>query len=199
MRRRAEHVAQVDDAIRELGRDMLETMRNAAGIGLAAPQVGVLKRVVTIETPEKPPLLLVNPKITQRVGRRQIEEGCLSVPGYVGLVERAIRVSARYIDEHGDKLQLTAEEVLAQVIEHEIDHLNGILYVDHLKAHQDLARKGTKPDEPHWHDVGYEVHVDHSNEPTSEDREMAEVLRSVVKFSEVRSNTPLEELRYEVT
>jgi peptide deformylase len=124
---------------------MLETMRNAQGVGLAANQVGQLWRVVVIEIPpdeeegvEAQLFRLVNPQIVRRVGTREVEEGCLSVPGYRGLIQRSVRVTAKALDPQGRELRIKATDLLAQALEHEIDHLNGILYLDHLESHEKL-------------------------------------------------------------
>ena len=122
----------------KLAEDMTETMRFHNGIGLAANQVGVLKRVVVIEVPDDSLRVLVNPEIIRKYGEREVEEGCLSVPGYRGLVTRSIWVKARSLSIEGEELRIKAEGLLAQALEHEIDHLNGIVYVDHLKQHEDL-------------------------------------------------------------
>ncbi len=127
--------------------DMIETMRDARGVGLAAPQVGQSLRLVVIEfaltemgKEGDDPLVLFNPEVIRCRGIRQIEEGCLSVPGYKGLIERCEWVTARGIDRQGKEFKVKANELLAQALEHEIDHTNGILYLDHLKAHEDLIK-----------------------------------------------------------
>jgi peptide deformylase len=147
LRRKARPVKTIDDSVRKLARDMIETMQAAPGVGLAANQVGFLLRVVTIQLPEEEPFVMVNPVITLREGTRVVEEGCLSVPGYVGTIERSVLVKARYLDESAAKQRVTATELLAQAIEHEVDHLNGILYLDHLKSHEDLKQSAA-----HTHD-----------------------------------------------
>ena len=152
LRRKARPIGRVDDAVRKLARDMVEVMRDANGAGLAATQVGVLRRLIVLQLPEEEPRILVNPEVTRREGEREVEEGCLSIPGYVGLLTRSVRVKARALDESGGRLRLTAEELLAQVIEHEIDHLNGILYLDHLRSHEDLHELGEEVD-VHGHDL----------------------------------------------
>ena len=188
LRKRAREIRVINDSVRKLARDMVETMQAAHGVGLAANQVGVLKRLIVLQMPEEEPRIMVNPEITKREGERQIEEGCLSVPGYIGLVTRSIRVRARALDEMGAKLRLSAEELLAQAIEHEVDHLNGMLYLDHLVAHEQLRKVEPEtakeeggeggalrrtPDTPstgsgqaaapHMHDVTFELRVDHSD------------------------------------
>ncbi len=133
--------------IQKLVDDMLETMRDARGIGLAAPQVGQSLRLIVIEygfTEEgeegDDPIVLFNPEIVKCHGERRIEEGCLSVPGYKGLVDRCERVWAKGLDRNGKGWKRKADLLLGQALEHEIDHINGILYLDHLKAHEDLIK-----------------------------------------------------------
>lgn len=151
LRRKARPVKVIDDSVRKLARDMIETMQAAPGVGLAANQVGVLLRVATIQMPGEEPFVMINPVITHREGTRTVEEGCLSVPGYVGTVERSVLVRARYLDENSSRQRVAAQELLAQAIEHEVDHLNGILYLDHLKSHEDLRRAGVD-EAAHDHD-----------------------------------------------
>jgi peptide deformylase len=118
---------------------MIETVAYASGVGLAANQVGVLRRVIVIQLPEEEEArVYVNPEIVHREGEREVDEGCLSVPGYMATITRAVWVKARALDRASKPVRLRAEGLLAQVLEHEIDHLNGILYMDHLKAHQQL-------------------------------------------------------------
>ena len=131
-------VAAVDDALRGLMDDMLETMYDAPGIGLAAIQVGVPKRVIVMdiakgdETPAEP-RYFVNPEILSASDEMFVyEEGCLSVPEIFDEVERPARVRLRYLDYHGDKHEEDAEGLFAVCIQHEIDHLNGVLFIDHL-------------------------------------------------------------------
>ena len=110
--------------------DMVETMRAADGAGLAAPQVGVLRRIVVIETPEDGLFELINPVIIKKSGCQESAEGCLSLPGKWGLTKRPNKVTVRYIDRKGDTYELTGEGLLAKAICHEVDHLDGILYTD---------------------------------------------------------------------
>ena len=138
LRAKAKRIRQIDNSIVRLADDMVETMRFHNGVGLAANQVGVLKRVVVLEVPEDFLRVLINPEIIKKNGEREVEEGCLSVPGYRGLVTRSIWVKARSLSIDGAEIRLKAEGLLAQALEHEIDHLNGIVYVDHLKRHEDL-------------------------------------------------------------
>ncbi len=196
LRKKARPIRTVDEAIRKLARDMIETMQEAGGVGLAANQVGILKRLIVLQMPEEDPQIWVNPEITRREGEREIEEGCLSVPGYVGLITRSVRVKARALDQHGSKFRVTAEELLAQAIEHEVDHLNGILYMDHLEAHEKLRKLGEETDEPHMHDVDYEVHADHAD---GDDDGQVEVLTARASLSQVRSESLRSDLAYDLS
>jgi peptide deformylase len=132
----AEPVAEIDDEIKTLARDMAETMYAAPGVGLAAPQVGVSKRVVVIDCSPKdtPPQLItaINPEILAKEGESFEEEGCLSVPGFYTRIRRAARVRVRYQDLAGQTVEQEAEGLLAIAFQHEIDHLDGLLFVDHL-------------------------------------------------------------------
>jgi|FaiFalFF_MnMetaG_3_1042247.scaffolds.fasta_scaffold08301_3 peptide deformylase len=134
LRQQARPVQRVDDALRRLIQDMVDTMRAARGVGLAANQVGVLQQVAVIEIPEEGFVrVLINPRVVAREGVREVEEGCLSVPGYRGLVYRSVRVVVKAQDERGKAVRIVASDnLLAQALEHEIDHLNGILYLDRL-------------------------------------------------------------------
>jgi peptide deformylase len=131
---RAEAVAEVDQSIRNLGRDMADTMYAAPGMGLAATQVNVHKRVVVIDASETRDqlLVLINPQIVSREGVQYCEEGCLSVPGIYEAVERAARVTVRALGVDGKPLTLTAENLKAVCIQHELDHLEGKVFVDYL-------------------------------------------------------------------
>ena len=130
----ASPVAKIDDGIRRLARDMAETMYEAPGIGLAATQVDVHKRVVVIDVSEEKNNLLafINPTLEKCSGEQVGEEGCLSVPGIYDKVERAERVTIKYLDLDGKQRTMEADGLLAVCIQHEIDHLNGIVFVDHL-------------------------------------------------------------------
>ncbi len=127
-------VTKIDDGIRRLAADMAETMYEAPGIGLAATQVDVHKRVIVIDVSENKDqlLVLVNPEILADEGVQVGEEGCLSVPGVYDKVERAERVTVRYLDLDGVEQTLAAEGLLAVCIQHEMDHLQGTVFVDHL-------------------------------------------------------------------
>ena len=202
LRKKCRVVRRVVDKVRVLAAVMIETLDAAGGIGLAANQVGALRRVVTLHLPgEESAIVLVNPEIRATEGEREIIEGCLSFPGYEGLVKRSITVKARWLDENGSKIRVTAEEVYAQAIEHEIDHLNGILYVDHLLAHQKLVTVGTleREDEPHMHDVELEIHADHSDDDEDEpDESEIEIVESTVKFSDLYSDSSISQMQYDL-
>ena len=198
LRKKARPVKRVDDVIRKLARDMIETMQEASGVGLAANQVGVLKRVVTIQLPEEEPRVFVNPEITKRVGEREVQEGCLSVPGYYGLINRSVSIRARALDEWGAKFRLSAEELLAQAVEHELDHLNGILFLDHLESHERLWKAGEEPAAPHSHDVDLTIHADHSD-PNDGESASVEVLTARATLSTVTADTSMTDLAYDLT
>jgi peptide deformylase len=139
LKQRATPVARVDREIRVLMDAMLETMHGANGIGLAAPQVGVLKRVIVIDIsqPDEPPApyRFVNPVIVWHSDVEVVgEEGCLSLPDHYADVARPERVRVRYLDAHGEARELAADGLLAKCIQHEIDHLDGTLFVDHLSS-----------------------------------------------------------------
>lgn len=136
LRRTAEPVERVDDGIRQLVDDMLETMYSAPGIGLAAIQVNVPKRVIVIDLSDdhSAPLCLINPEILDRTGEEEMDEGCLSVPGFFETVKRAERVRVRALDRNGEFFELDTDGLLAVCIQHEIDHLDGRLFVDHISS-----------------------------------------------------------------
>lgn len=117
---------------------MIETVRAAPGVGLAAPQVGVPLRVIVIEIPGEEVRVIINPEIIRRVGERWVTEGCLSVPGYRGEIKRSVKVVVKGRDCQGTEIRLKGEELLAQALEHEIDHLNGVLFIDHLESQDKL-------------------------------------------------------------
>jgi peptide deformylase len=136
LHKRAAAVPVVDDSIRQLVRDMAETMYEAPGIGLAATQVDVHKRVIVIDVSEDRSNLLVfiNPEILERSGEQTCEEGCLSVPGIYEKVTRAERVRVRALDERGEAFELDVDGLLAVCVQHEIDHLDGKVFVEYLSA-----------------------------------------------------------------
>jgi len=145
----AKPVERVDDSIRRLLDDMAETMYAADGVGLAAPQIAVLKRVIVIDTSPRQEgqklIHLVNPEIVRAEGETTWTEGCLSIPGEAEDVDRAAKVWVRALDYHGKPFELEADELLAIALQHETDHLNGTLFVDHLSSlKRELIRKRMK-------------------------------------------------------
>jgi peptide deformylase len=140
LRTRAEPVGQVDDDIRRLAADMLETMYAAPGIGLAATQVNVHKRVLVVDVSQNQdePLVFINPQILEKDGIETMEEGCLSVPGIYETVERADRIRVRALNTAGETFEVEVDGLKAICIQHEIDHLDGKLFVDYLS---DLKRQ----------------------------------------------------------
>ena len=140
LRRKAKKIAVVDDSIRKLIDDMIETMQEAYGVGLAANQVGVPLRIVVIQVPGQEVLVLVNPVVVETKGERTVIEGCLSVPGYQAEVSRAesVRIQAR--DRNGKLFRKRGTDLLAQAMQHEIDHLNGVLYIDYVTDKSQLLK-----------------------------------------------------------
>jgi peptide deformylase len=136
LRHRAEPVAQVDDSLRALVDDMLETMYHAPGIGLAATQVNIPKRILVLDVSEgkDQPRCFINPQILAQWGEEQTEEGCLSVPGVSDNVTRAERIRLRALDREGVAFELEADGLLAVCLQHEIDHLDGKLFIDYLSG-----------------------------------------------------------------
>ena len=133
LRKKAREVDTVDDKIRELLHDMLETMHKYNGVGLAGPQVGILKRVIVIDLYDgEEPLLLVNPKIIKSKGKQEVDEGCLSFPNEYAKIIRQKEVVVEALNKNGEKVKIVAKDLLAQALSHEIDHLDGILFVDNM-------------------------------------------------------------------
>ena len=133
LRKRAREVEVVDDKVRELLDDMVETLHAYNGVGLAAPQVGILKRVVVIDLyDDKGPMKLVNPKIVKQKGEQEVEEGCLSFPNQFAKIIRPAEVIIEALNENGKKIKIKGEGLLAQALSHELDHLDGVLFVDKI-------------------------------------------------------------------
>jgi peptide deformylase len=149
LKKKASPVARVDDSIRTLVNDMFETMYAADGVGLAAPQIGILKNVIVLDTtprqPESKPVAMINPEIVSTEGRTVYTEGCLSIPGEAEDVERAAKVTVRFLDPDGKQQTLEAEGLLAVAIQHETDHLLGTMFVDYLSSlKREMIRKRMK-------------------------------------------------------
>jgi peptide deformylase len=127
--------------------DMVETMHAVHGLGLAAPQIGVSQQVIVIQLPEDEEdpqsgklYVLCNPEIIKTAGEEEIEEGCLSVPGFVGDVRRAAALTVKGLDRHGKKIRIKAEGLLARAFQHEVDHINGVLYIDRVDSPEKIRR-----------------------------------------------------------
>ncbi len=146
LRERAKRVTQFDASLHRLLDDMLETMRDAPGIGLAANQIGVGLQVAVIELEDRV-TELVNPQLVRQSGEVIDWEGCLSIPGFVAEVKRHARVTVKAKDRYGKEFRVKGEELFARALQHEIDHLNGILYIDHLESLEELVRVTEAPSE----------------------------------------------------
>ena len=150
-------MAKIDGSIQKLIDDMIDTMRAAGGVGLAAPQIGRPLRVVVIQVPppegSPPPeeesevIVLVNPQIVRRLGQREVTEGCLSVPGYWAEIIRSEKVVAKGLNREGREVRVKGEGLLAQALEHEFDHINGGLYIDHLESLDQLVKMELQEEE----------------------------------------------------
>ena len=145
LRQKAKRVSRIDNSIQRLIDDMVETMRQANGVGLAAPQVGVPLRVIVLQMSEEEPMAIINPEIVKRLGEQEVNEGCLSVPGYFGEIKRSASVTVKGRDRQGKTIRIKATGLMAEALEHEIDHLNGTLYIDHVDS-QDKLHKIEAPD-----------------------------------------------------
>ena len=143
----AKPVVRVDETIKQQVKDMFETMYEATGIGLAATQVNFHQRIIVIDISDQynEPICLINPEIIEESGEIQCEEGCLSVPDYYEIVVRANDIKVKALNKNGESFELEASEMLSVCIQHEIDHLNGILFIDHLsKLKQKRLKKKTE-------------------------------------------------------
>lgn len=149
LRQKAKKVKKIDPSIQNLIDDMIETMTDAPGVGLAAPQVGVSLRVIVVGIPEDEDdpqggtqLQLINPEILKGDGEQIGEEGCLSIPGYVGIVKRKMNVTVKGLNRKGKDVKVKANGYLARVLQHEIDHVDGVLFTDRLESPAHLFRLG---------------------------------------------------------
>lgn len=133
LRKKSRKIENVDEKVKILLEDMAETMQHENGVGLAAPQVGVLKRAVVIDGGEIGIIKLINPEIIDFEGAQIDEEGCLSIPGRSGIVERPKKVIVKALNENGEEINITGEDLIARAFCHEIDHLNGILFIDKME------------------------------------------------------------------
>jgi len=140
LKQAARKVHRIDDGVKRLVQDMIDSLRDVKGIGLAAPQVGVPLRVVITDL-EDDLRILINPEIVWSSEEKEIaDEACLSIVGYAGPVERSLRVEVRALDERGKKVRIKAEEWFARCLQHEVDHLNGILYIDRIQDKSAIHR-----------------------------------------------------------
>ena len=147
LREQAKKIAKIPANFKKYTEDMIETMHAEQGVGLAANQVGSLQKVAVIQLPEwEEAVILINPEITRREGEREVEEGCLSIPGYRGTVKRSERVRVKALDLSGKVIRFKEEGLFAQALEHEIDHLNGTLYIDHLVSRDSIWKITYQPE-----------------------------------------------------
>lgn len=133
LRKKAREIEVIDDKIRQILEDMVETMHQFNGVGLAGPQIGILKRLVVIDIyDDKGPIKLVNPRIVEQKGEQEVEEGCLSFPNQYAKLIRPAQVVVEAQNENGEAIRIEAEGLLAQALSHELDHLEGVLFVDKM-------------------------------------------------------------------
>ena len=140
LREKAKRIRNIDGSVNKLVGDMVETLHSASGVGLAAPQVGVPLRVIVICLPDQEAFAVINPEVVKKKGEREVSEGCLSIPGYVGKIKRSEAVTVEGRDCEGKEIRIKADALLAQALEHEIDHTNGVLFIDHLASPDDLHK-----------------------------------------------------------
>jgi peptide deformylase len=146
LREKAQRIGKVDDSLRRLAADMHETMDDAPGVGLAGPQVGVMRRIIVVHVPgeyiadgaDDMRLTLLNPEIIKGYGREVATEGCLSIPGWIGDVPRMTSINVKALGLDGRPIRIKAQDYLARVIQHEVDHLDGILFVDRIEDRSTL-------------------------------------------------------------
>jgi len=133
LKKKSREIESIDDKIKELVKDMIDTMHKFNGVGLAAVQVGILKRIIVIDLyDDKGPIVLINPQIKKEKGEQEVEEGCLSFPNQFAKIIRPAELTVEGLDLDGKLLKIKAKELLAQAISHEIDHLNGIVFIDRI-------------------------------------------------------------------
>ena len=141
LHQKAKRVRKIDESIQKLIDDMIETMECTGGAaGLAAPQVGIPLQVIVIDLPESGLITLINPQIVKSSGEHEVIEGCLSLPGYRGLIKRAESVTVKGRDRSGKEVRIKGEGLLAQALQHEVDHINGVVYVDHVESMDNLFK-----------------------------------------------------------
>jgi peptide deformylase len=162
LRKKSKKVKRFGRALQNLIDDMVETMHAVHGLGLAAPQIGVSQQVIVIQLPEDEEdpqsgklYVLCNPEIVKTAGEEESEEGCLSVPGFVGDVRRAAVVTVKGLDRHGKKIRIKAEGLLARAFQHEVDHINGVLYIERVDSPEKI-RHIVPPEEQEPQEVAQE-------------------------------------------
>src|SRR5438477_7963664 len=139
LRQKTKKIKKIDASIQKLIDDMIETMHDAPGVGLAANQVGLSLRLCVIHVPGEEVVTLINPEIVRRSGSRMCDEGCLSLPGYKGVIQRSEKVVVKGLNRDGRPVRYHATDLFAEAIEHEVDHLNGTLYFDYLDSMDKLT------------------------------------------------------------
>ena len=150
LRKHAKKVTTYGKNLKKLVTDMTETLHEANGAGLAAPQIGVSERVIVLcisENQTTTEIVIVNPEVVKRKGERICKEGCLSIPGYFGEIKRSDEIKVKGFDCNGKAIRIKGQNLLGQALEHEIDHLNGVLYVDHLESQDKLQKIEPEPKE----------------------------------------------------
>ncbi len=140
LRQKAKKVSLVDYSVQRLIDNMIDTMRQANGVGLAAPQVGISLRVIVVQMPDEEPVTLINPEVISYSGEQEVTEGCLSIPGYYGEIRRPAEVTVKGKDRRGKEKRIEAFGLMAESLDHEIDHLNGILYIDYIDNPEKLHK-----------------------------------------------------------
>ena len=149
LKQKSKKISVVGASTHKLVKDMIDTLDEAGGVGLAAPQIGVLARIVVIHLPEEDPFALINPQVVKREGERIVSEGCLSLPGFRGDVKRSVIVTVKAKDIEGHNVRIkSSDDLLAQCLEHEIDHLDGIIYIDRLESLDKLHKIEPGEEEP---------------------------------------------------
>lgn len=150
LRQKTKKIKKIDASLQKLIDDMIETMHDAPGVGLAANQVGLSLRLCVIQVPGEDVVTMINPEIVRRSGTRMCDEGCLSLPGYKGVIPRSEKVVVKALNRDGRPVRYHATELFAEAVEHEVDHLNGLLYFDYLDSTDKLiplAREEMEEDE----------------------------------------------------
>ena len=146
LRRKTARVSKIDKSILRLVDDLTDTLEVADGVGLAAPQIGSSLRVAVLWLPDEKPFAIINPEVIKRIGVREVEEACLSLPGYQGCIKRSVSVTVKCLGLDGRPMKIRAMDLLSHALEHEIDHLDGVLYIDHLESPNKLQKVKSQKD-----------------------------------------------------